>query len=96
MNTAFIAGLPKAELHVHHVGSASPAIVSELAAELAKQQVRYAELTLTPYTSVIRGIAAEAFCEAVEDARVRAAADHGIALTWCFDIPASRASKPPR
>ena len=29
--SAFIAGLPKVELHVHHVGSASPAIVSELA-----------------------------------------------------------------
>ena len=29
---AFIAGLPKAELHVHHVGSASPRIVAELAA----------------------------------------------------------------
>lgn len=28
----FIAGLPKAELHVHHVGSASPRIVAELAA----------------------------------------------------------------
>jgi len=28
---AFIAGLPKAELHVHHVGSASPQIVAELA-----------------------------------------------------------------
>ena len=30
--TTFIAGLPKAELHVHHVGSASPRIVAELAA----------------------------------------------------------------
>ena len=29
--TDFIARLPKAELHVHHVGSASPRIVSELA-----------------------------------------------------------------
>ena len=29
--TAWIAGLPKAELHVHHVGSASPRIVSGLA-----------------------------------------------------------------
>ena len=28
----FLAGLPKAELHVHHVGSASPRIVAELAA----------------------------------------------------------------
>jgi adenosine deaminase/aminodeoxyfutalosine deaminase len=137
---AFIAGLPKAELHVHHVGSASPRIVAELAArhagstpvpadpdqllryftftdfahfievylsvvdlirdpqdiwtltyeiarELAAQQVRYAELTLTPYSSVVRGIAAEAYCEAVEDARRRAAADHGVQLVWCFDIP---------
>jgi adenosine deaminase len=138
--TEFIAGLPKAELHVHHVGSASPRIVAELAArhagntpvpadpellaryfdftdfahfievylsvvdlirdpadiwtltyeigrELATQQVRYAELTLTPYSSIARGIAAEAFCEAVEDARRRTAADHGVQLAWCFDIP---------
>jgi len=137
---AFIAGLPKAELHVHHVGSASPRIVAELAArhegetpvpadadaladyftftdfahfievylsvvdlirdprdlwtltyeiarELAAQNVRYAELTLTPYSSVVRGVAAEAYCEAVEDARNRAAADFGVALRWCFDIP---------
>jgi aminodeoxyfutalosine deaminase len=28
---AFIAGLPKTELHVHHVGSASPRIVAQLA-----------------------------------------------------------------
>lgn len=30
--STFIAGLPKVELHVHHVGSASPRIVAELAA----------------------------------------------------------------
>ncbi|WP_405088901.1 adenosine deaminase [Microbispora sp. NBC_01389] len=30
--TRFIAGLPKAELHVHHVGAASPHIVAALAA----------------------------------------------------------------
>ncbi|MEU4240337.1 adenosine deaminase [Actinoplanes sp. NPDC026619] len=138
--TSFIAGLPKAELHVHHVGSASPRIVAELAArhegrspvpadpaaladyfaftdfahfievyltvvdlirddqdirmltyevarELARQQVRYAELTITPYSSVKRGIAAKAFCDAIEDARRGAAADFGIELRWCFDIP---------
>jgi adenosine deaminase len=137
---AFVAGLPKAELHVHHVGSASPQTVAGLAArhagstpvppdpallaeyftftdfahfidvylsvvdlirdaedvwtltydiarDLAAQQVRYAELTLTPYSSVLRGIAAEAFCEAVEDARIQAARDFGIRLAWCFDIP---------
>jgi aminodeoxyfutalosine deaminase len=138
--TSFIAGLPKAELHVHHVGSASPRIVAELAArhegqspvpsdpaaladyfafrdfahfielyltvvdlirddqdvrmltyevarELARQQVRYAELTVTPFSSERRGIAAPAFCEAIEDARRGAAADFGIELRWCFDIP---------
>ncbi|MFN2517478.1 MAG: adenosine deaminase [Jatrophihabitantaceae bacterium] len=136
----FIAGLPKAELHVHHIGSASPRIVSDLAArhegsspvpadpallvdyftftdfahfvevylsvvdlirdpadvwtltyeiarDLAAQNVRYAELTLTPYSSIVRGIPAEAFCEAVEDSRRRAASDHGVQLRWCFDIP---------
>jgi aminodeoxyfutalosine deaminase len=138
--TSFIAGLPKAELHVHHVGSASPRIVAELAArhegaspvpadpaaladyfafrdfghfievylsvvdlirddedvrtltyevarELARQQVRYAELTITPYSHVRRGIPAAAFCEAIEDARTSADADFGIDLRWCFDIP---------
>ncbi|MCX4385473.1 adenosine deaminase [Micromonospora peucetia] len=136
----FIAGLPKVELHVHHVGSASPRIVAELAArhegrspvpadpaaladyfafrdfahfidvylsvvdlirdqedvwllthevarELARQQVRYAELTVTPYSHVRRGIPAPALCEAIEDARKRAETDFGIELRWCFDIP---------
>ena len=138
--TAFIAGLPKAELHVHHVGSASPRIVAELAArhegdtpvpadpaaladffafrdfahfveiylsvvdlirddedvrtltyeiarELARGQVRYAELTVTPYSHVRRGIPAPAFCAAIEDARAGAVADFGVELRWCFDIP---------
>src|SRR5918998_903519 len=31
VSESFVAGLPKAELHVHHVGSASPRIVSALA-----------------------------------------------------------------
>ena len=134
----FIAGLPKAELHVHHVGSASPRIVSELAArhpgtvpadpdalrefytfrdfahfievylavvdlikepedvrlltyevaaEMAGQNIRYAELTLTPYTSVLAGVPIEAYVDAVEDARRAAERDHGIKLRWVFDIP---------
>ncbi len=138
--TAFIAGLPKAELHVHQVGSASPRIVAELAArhpdkgvpaapealaefftfadfaefiriylsvvdlvrtgedvrlltygvaeEMATQQIRYAELTVTPYLSVVGGIAAAEFCEAIEDARVGAERDLGVVLRWIFDIPA--------
>lgn len=137
--TAFIAGLPKAELHVHHVGSASPRIVSELAErhpgvvpsdpdELAaffefrdfghfvevylavvdlvrtpgdvrlltyevarematSQSLKYAELTCTPYTSVIRGIPIEAYGEAIEDARAAAQRDFGLRLQWIYDIP---------
>jgi adenosine deaminase len=138
--SAFIAGLPKAELHVHHVGSAAPRAVAELAArhagstpvpadvdaladyftftdfahfidvyltvvdlirttedvwtltyevarDLAGQHVRYAELTVTPYSSITRGIDAAAFCEAIEDARERAERDFGVQLRWCFDIP---------
>ncbi|TQF05265.1 adenosine deaminase [Kitasatospora acidiphila] len=137
---AFIAGLPKAELHVHHVGSASPRVVAGLAAryegrskvpvdpeklaeyftftdfahfiqvylsvvdlirdaedvraltygvaeDMARQQIRYAELTVTPYSSVRRGIPDKAFMEAIEDARITAERDFGIVLRWCFDIP---------
>jgi aminodeoxyfutalosine deaminase len=142
--STFVAGLPKAELHVHHVGSASPEIVAELAMrhpgvvpvdadqlreffqfrdfahfvevylavvalirtdadlryltyevarELARgQQVRYAELTCTPYTSVLphdpeHGIPIEAYVEAIEDARMAAERDFGIILRWIYDIP---------
>ena len=137
---AFIAAMPKAELHVHHVGSASPAVVAGLAAryegqtavptdpaalakyfeftdfahfiqvylsvvdlirdaedvraltygvaaDMAAQNIRYAELTVTPYSSVRRGIPGEAFMEAIEDARKAAEAELGVVLRWCFDIP---------
>ncbi|CAG7609769.1 adenosine deaminase [Actinacidiphila bryophytorum] len=136
---AFIAGLPKAELHVHHVGSASPRIVAELAArhpdsavpadpaaladyfsfrdfahfievylsvvdlirdaedvrlltfevarDMARQNVRYAELTVTPYSSTRRGIPEREFMAAIEDARKAAEAELGVMMRWCFDIP---------
>jgi adenosine deaminase/aminodeoxyfutalosine deaminase len=140
VDLAFVQDLPKAELHVHHVGSASVEAVAELARrhegstpvpveptaladyfrftdfahfievylsvvdllrtpddiatlthqvglDLAAQNVRYAELTLTPYTSIVRGIAAEAYLEAVEDARRRVEAETGLVLRWIFDIP---------
>ena len=136
----FIEGLPTAELHVHHVGSASPSTVAELAArhegdtpvptdpalladyftftdfahfievylavvdllrtpedlwtltydvarDLAAQNVRYVELTCTPYTSIAVGISAEAYCEALEDARQQAERDFGLTMRWIFDIP---------
>ncbi|MFE1962271.1 adenosine deaminase [Streptomyces sp. NPDC059479] len=135
----FIAGLPKAELHVHHVGSASPRVVAELAArhpdskvpadpealveyftftdfahfidvylsvvdlirtpedvrlltfevarDMARQNIRYAELTITPFSSTSRGIPEVAFMEAIEDARKAAESELDVVLRWCFDIP---------
>ena len=137
----FIAGLPKVELHVHHVGAAPLRVIADLAEryaastavpsdpdalaryftftdfehfidiylsvtdlvrtaddvalltyevarELAAQNVRYCELTLTPHLSVQRGIAAQDYCAAIEDARRRADRDFGLQLRWSFDIPA--------
>ena len=49
--------------------------------------MRYAELTMTPYTSVVRGIPIEAYTEAIEDARAAAERDHGVVLRWIYDIP---------
>lgn len=139
VSDSFIAGLPKVELHVHHVGSVPLRAVAELAArhpgtvpsdldELARyfifedfphfirnylavvdliktaedmrlityevaadmvaQNIRYAELTVTPYISISDSLPAEAFLEAIEDARQAAHRDHGLELWWIFDIPA--------
>jgi aminodeoxyfutalosine deaminase len=51
------------------------------------QQVRYAELTCTPHTSVLTGIPIEGYTEAIEDARTAAERDFGIVLRWIYDIP---------
>jgi aminodeoxyfutalosine deaminase len=65
----------------------------EVARELATtQHVKYAELTCTPYTSVLpddqdHGIPIEAYTEALEDARIAAERDFGIVLRWIYDIP---------
>lgn len=60
----------------------------EVARDLARQQIRYAELTLTPFSSTVRrGIDERAFMDAIEDARKSAEAEFGTVLRWCFDIP---------
>src|SRR5688500_3993633 len=55
---------------------------------MAAQNIRYAELTVTPYISITDDLPAEAFLEAIEDARRAAARDLGLELQWIFDIPA--------
>jgi aminodeoxyfutalosine deaminase len=136
---AFVAGLPKAELHVHLVGSASvdtvlalarrhpdggvptehadletfyrfrdfghfiavyiavnalvrtaddvEALTFGVASDLASQQVRYAELTVTPDSHLLLGIEPDGLATALDSARSRAREVLGIELSWIFDIP---------
>jgi aminodeoxyfutalosine deaminase len=135
----FIAGLPKAELHVHLVGSASVETVLELArrhpdrgvpteehdlrafyeftdfahfievyiavnslvttpadiealtvgvaSDLAGQNVRYAELTVTPDSHLQVGMQPDAVADALARARSRAAREYDVEMGWIFDIP---------
>lgn len=137
----FIHRLPKAELHVHLVGSASldtvlelarrhpgkavptdreqlrafyefsdfahfidvyvkvnqlvvtgadvTALVVGLARDLAANQVRYAEVTVTPVPHLVTGIAPDELAEALTEGRALASRLHGVALAWVFDIAGS-------
>ncbi|HEY7595843.1 MAG TPA: adenosine deaminase [Actinophytocola sp.] len=137
----FISALPKAELHVHLVGSASvdtvlelarrhpdkkvpterdalvafyeftdfahfievyikvntlvntgadiTALVEGLAADLARNAVRYAEVTVTPVTHLTTGIEPDELAEALTVGRTRARERHGVELAWVFDIAGS-------
>jgi aminodeoxyfutalosine deaminase len=135
----YIAGLPKTELHVHLVGSASVATVLELArrhpdggvptelptlsdfyrftdfahfievyisvsalvrtaadlegmtggvlGDIAAQNVRYVELTVTPDTHLMAGIEPDGIAEAFDNARVAARERFGLEVGWVYDIP---------
>jgi len=148
---AFIDRLPKVELYLHLVGSASvptvlelarrhpdgsrvpgsaaelaafyefrdfphfadvygavsslvrePADVAELvlgaARDLARQNVRYAELTVTPYTFTAAGMPVADLTEALDIAARSARRDHGVTIAYIFDVagelgePAARAT----
>lgn len=135
----WIAALPKVELHVHLVGSASVPTVLELARrhpdsgvptdeaalrdfytftdfahfvdvyiavsalvrtaddvealaggvldDLAGQQVRYVELTVTPDSHLLMGIEPDGVAQALIRARARARTELDLAVSWTFDIP---------
>ncbi|GII96612.1 adenosine deaminase [Sinosporangium siamense] len=137
---SFAAALPKVELHVHLVGSASPGTVLALAnrhpdsrvpkneeelrefyvfrdfphfaevyeavnnlvrdpedvallvegaaADLAVQNVRYVELTVTPYSHQRMGMPVEEITRALDIAAANAQRDHGVRVGYIFDIPA--------
>ncbi|WP_222595197.1 adenosine deaminase [Nocardia ninae] len=137
---AFLAALPKVELHVHLLGSAAVDTVAELAGarpdvgvpadpvelrryyrftdfahfievytavnrlvtsgpamvrlvtglgdQLALDNVRYAEVTVTPLSHLRRGIAAAELAEALSIGRRLVAERHRIHLNWIFDVSA--------
>lgn len=136
---AFIDALPKVELHVHLIGSASvetvlelsrrhpgsevptseeelrrfytftdfprfahvygavnslvrdpedvAALVLGLAADLAAQGGRYAELQVTPYAHHIVGMPMREVTQALDLAARRSLDDHGVEMAYIFDIP---------
>jgi adenosine deaminase len=67
--------------------------IDALAAELAAQHVRYAEVTTTAYGHVQRGIPVEEYCAGLAEGRRRARGTHGVDLAWVVDIP--REFEPP-
>ncbi len=139
MPSPFIEHLPKAEIHVHLVGSASVPTVLALArrhpdggvptdeaaltgfyeftdfahfievyiavnalvrtaddvqalatgvlADVAAQNVRYVELTVTPDSHLMAGIEPDGIAEALTRARSAARERHGLEVGWIYDIP---------
>lgn len=136
---AWIAAVPKIELHVHHIGATSAGTLAELAvrhpdagvptdpsaleefyrftdfdhflrvyaavsrllstpedvyrltvgnlADLAAQQVRYAEVTVTPNGILSAGVPRDGLVEALNAARARASREWGMTINWILDIP---------
>ena len=136
---AFIDALPKVELHVHLIGSASvptvlelsrrhpdsrvptteeglrafygfrdfphfaevyqavnalvrtpediATLVTGLAGDLARQNGRYVELTVTPYAHHIMGMPMREVTEAFDLAARHSRDEHGIQVAYIFDIP---------
>lgn len=62
-------------------------IVRELGDTLAEQNVRYAEVTFTPFNHTRRGVAVEALFSGIERGRAEVEAATGVALRFCTDIP---------
>ncbi|SFQ06707.1 aminodeoxyfutalosine deaminase [Amycolatopsis arida] len=65
-------------------------LVSGLARDLAAQNCRYAEVTVTPYNHLLDGMDGDELLAGLAAGRAAAAAEHGVDLAWCFDIPGER------
>ena len=67
-----------------------PADVAELvlgaARDLAGQNVRYVELTVTPYTLTSAGLPVAGLTEALDIAARSALREHGVRMAYIFDV----------
>ncbi len=63
------------------------ALVTGLGRDLAAVNVRYAEVTVTPDSHLLMGIAPDAVADALTRGRADVLAERGIELAWVFDIP---------
>jgi len=69
-------------------------VVHAAAADLSAQHVRYAEVTVTPYSFIDAlnyGLTIDDLLAGLEQGRQQARRDFGIELRWVFDIPRNRA-----
>lgn len=64
-------------------------IAYENGADMAAQNIRYREITVTPYTHVDfqdKGLTIDDLLQGLEDGRQRAKADFGVEMRWVFDV----------
>jgi adenosine deaminase len=65
-------------------------ITADLAAELSRQHVRYAEVTFTPFTHthlLDKKLSIDDLLAGLDEGRARAQTQHQVTLQWVFDIP---------
>ncbi|RNL82979.1 adenosine deaminase [Halostreptopolyspora alba] len=62
-------------------------LTADVAARLAAQRVSYAELHVSLYAHLMRGIPAQVVFDGIEHARREAEREHGIQLRWIPDFP---------
>jgi aminodeoxyfutalosine deaminase len=65
-------------------------LVTGLARELARQHVRYAEVTVTPYNHLLDGMPGDELLAGLVSGRAVAREEHGVELAWIFDIPGEK------
>jgi len=72
-------------------------IVHACGADMAAQNIRYREVTFTPFTHTDlqdKGLTIEGLFEGLEAGRTQAKRDFGVEMRWVFDIPRNTSFKP--